>query len=115
MANGNALLARAGKDFASPEAVFAAASRGDALATAAVAETARYLAMGIATLAMLIDPDCIVLTGGIGRQPILVDAARTATRALSVDPVGTLLDVRPSALGDDAGLIGAALLVTSVA
>jgi glucokinase len=114
MANGNALLARAGKNFASPEGVFAAARRGDALATAAVAETARYLAMGIAIVAMVIDPDRIVLAGGIGRQPILVDAIRTATRSLSVDLAGTLLDVRPSALGDNAGLIGAALLVPSV-
>ena len=112
MANGGALLRRAGESFASPEDVFGAAARGETRAVEAVEETAYYLAVGIATAAMVVDPNCIVLTGGIGRQPMLVDAARAAARGLSVEPVDRFIDVRAGALGDDGGLVGAALLVT---
>jgi glucokinase len=64
-------------------------------------------AIGVANLAHLYSPDVVVLGGGLGRvgslllDPILADLARRGPRGLSVDVVG-------AALGDDAGLAGAA-------
>ena len=69
-----------------------------------VAEAA---AIGVANLAHLYSPDVVVIGGGLGRvgslllDPIRAHLARRGPRRLTVDVVG-------SALGDDAGLAGAA-------
>ena len=115
MANGAALHARAGKAFASAADVFAAAEQGDELALAAVKTTADYLAIGIAAAVSMLDPECVVLAGGLGRQPLLVEAAAARACELCVEPLGRLLDVRVAVLGDDAGLLGAAMLARAEA
>ena len=115
MANGAALHARAGKAFASAADVFAAAEQGDELALAAVKTTADYLAIGIAAAVSMLDPECVVLAGGLGRQPLLVEAAAAQARGLCVEPAGRFLDVRAAELGDDAGLLGAAMLARAEA
>ncbi|MEU1728942.1 ROK family transcriptional regulator [Nonomuraea sp. NPDC005692] len=51
---------------ATPEAIFAAASRGDGLASAIVAEEARRIALRIATISRVADVELVVLGGGIG-------------------------------------------------
>ncbi|MGW4410025.1 ROK family protein [Nonomuraea sp. NPDC004702] len=51
---------------ATPEAIFAAASRGDGLASAIVAEEARRIASRIATISRVADVELVVLGGGIG-------------------------------------------------
>jgi glucokinase len=64
-------------------------------------------AIGVANLAHLYSPDVVVIGGGLGRvgsfllDPIRVHLARRGPRGLTVDVVG-------AALGDDAGLAGAA-------
>jgi predicted NBD/HSP70 family sugar kinase len=69
-----------------------------------VAEAA---AIGVANLAHLYSPDVVVIGGGLGRvgslllDPIRTHLARHGPRRLTVDVVG-------AALGDDAGLAGAA-------
>ena len=69
-----------------------------------VAEAA---AIGVANLAHLYAPDVVVIGGGLGRvgslllDPIRAHLARHGPRGLTVDVVG-------AALGDDAGLAGAA-------
>ncbi len=69
-----------------------------------VAEAA---AIGVANLAHLYSPDVVVIGGGLGRvgslllDPIRAHLARRGPRGLTVDVVG-------AALGDDAGLAGAA-------
>ncbi|MFI6180045.1 ROK family protein [Nonomuraea sp. NPDC051191] len=51
---------------ATPEAIFAAASQGDGLASAIVAEEARRIALRIATISRVVDVELVVLGGGIG-------------------------------------------------
>ncbi|MFI6920978.1 ROK family protein [Nonomuraea spiralis] len=51
---------------ATPEAIFAAASQGDGLASAIVAEEARRIAARIATISRVVDVELVVLGGGIG-------------------------------------------------
>ncbi len=110
MANGAALLAWAGPAFTSAEAVLVAAKRGDHVALSAVETTAGYLAIGVVAAVSLLDPECVVLAGGVGRQPLIVEAATAQARELCVEPLGLSLDVRAAELGDDAGLLGAARL-----
>jgi glucokinase len=110
MANGSALLEWAGPGFATAADVFAAAAEDSSAALDAVAELADYIAVGIVAAASMLDPECIVLAGGIGRQPAVVAAAVPRARTLCIEPLGDLLDIRVAELADDAGLIGAAAL-----
>ena len=110
MANGAALVERAGPGFATAAEVLEAAGRGVRAAGEALAEVSAYLAVGVAAVASMLDPACIVLAGGIGRQPALVAEVVARARELCIEPLGGLLDVRAAQLGDDAGLLGAAAL-----
>lgn len=111
MANAAAVEAYAGPGFDGAPAVFAAAAAGDRRAIAAVTRVAGHLAVGVATVASLLDPERIVLAGGIGSSPFLADRVGAAAPDHCIPPLGDYLDVRPAALGTDAGLIGAGALV----
>nr|WP_234434345.1 ROK family transcriptional regulator [Streptomyces sp. NRRL F-5126] len=84
--------------------VFAAARAGDATALRAVECEAARLAHAVAALAAVLDPELVVLGGGVGRNgDLLLGPLRTCLRELT--------PLRPrvvtSALGDDAVLLGA--------
>jgi predicted NBD/HSP70 family sugar kinase len=81
--------------------VFAAAAHGDPRAAELLDDQARALAAGIRAVRALLDPELIVLGGGIGMRRGVVERVRTA-----LEP-GAPIEV--SALGEDAGLIGALL------
>ncbi len=93
-------------------AVTAAAQRGDALAGRVLTEAGCWLGVGIASLVNSLDPAVIVVGGGaLSAGPLLLDPAVEAyhARVIARDyrAVPPVLRAR---LGDDAGLIGAALL-----
>ena len=82
---------------------------GNALAKEIVARQADTLARGIANITCTLDPEVIVIGGSVAfHNPEYVELARR--RALEYVNHPAALDVRPAQLGDDAGLIGAALL-----
>jgi glucokinase len=110
MTNGAALTSRAGGTYESAKAVLDAAERGNSGALSAVRTTAGYLAIGVAAVASLLDPECIVLAGGVGRQPLIVEQTAPLAKRLCVEPIGSLLDLRAAQLGDDSGLLGAAVI-----
>jgi predicted NBD/HSP70 family sugar kinase len=84
--------------------VFAAARRGDAAAGRAVEAEAARLAMGIATVSAVLDPELVILGGGVGRNgDLLLEPIERELRELS--PFRPRVVV--SALGDDAVLHGA--------
>jgi predicted NBD/HSP70 family sugar kinase len=88
----------------SAERVFAAARRGDTLAAQVVEIEARHLALGIATIAPVLDPEVVILGGGVGRSgDLLVEPIERELQALSPFRPRVLV----SALGDDAVLYGA--------
>lgn len=98
-----------------PDAVDAArtlqaAERGDPGALAAVEETGCYLGLGVAAVANMLDPDIIVLGGGLGSTPAMLAAARRGVSEHCIAPTDQLVRVEIAQLGDDAGLWGAALL-----
>jgi predicted NBD/HSP70 family sugar kinase len=83
--------------------VFAAAVDGDTAAVAVVTRQAEILASALLALASLIDPEMIVLGGGIGSNAYLLEPVRSALDAIAPWPTR----VETSALGPRAGVIGA--------
>lgn len=77
--------------------VFAAAALGDEAARRVVAEEAVLTAKAIASVIAVVDPELVVLGGGIGRSPGFGAAVATELRHLA--PV--VPPVQVSALGDD--------------
>lgn len=91
---------------------FDAARQGDPVGQALVDRYIAYLAAGLSTLIVLFRPQVILIGGGIGNegeallQPLRLQMAQStyAAEEIGVPPV------RSAALGNDAGIIGAAML-----
>lgn len=82
--------------------VFDAAERGDDRARGVVADEARLVARAICSVVAVVDPEVVVLGGGIGKAAGLVDAVRTELARLAPFPV----DLRVSALGAESVVEG---------
>ena len=90
------------------------ARNGDAKALNAIRETARFLGLGLATIANVINPDCIYLSGEITTSWDLIESdvrAALASRALTESAGRTLLRVTPTQ--DYPRLKGAAALIAA--
>jgi fructokinase len=92
------------------EEIVAAAEAGDDEARSALARHADRLARGLAHVVNILDPDVIVLGGGLSRLEHLYHELPTLMRPhiFADDPV---VDVRPPRWGDASGVRGAAWLV----
>ena len=86
----------------SARSVFAAAARGDERAAAVVAGEARLVAKAVSAVVTVVDPELVILGGGIGQAPGFAAAVTDELRVLA--PV--LPEVRVSALGTDAVVAG---------
>jgi glucokinase len=92
-----------------------AAEAGDPLALRAFHRSATALAAMIASVGAVCDLDLVVIGGGVAKSgPILFDPLRAALADYAGLSFIRGLQVVPAALGGDAGLIGAAALVSSV-
>ena len=96
----------------SPEALFMAASSGNAAALTVVEEFCWWLAQGIANLAACFDPRLVVLGGGVieGQHLILEPTARHLASAIEGGALRKPPMIVPTALGPEAGAVGAAIL-----
>jgi len=91
--------------------VFEAAAAGDERAMAVVAEEARLIAQTICAVITVVDPDLIVLGGGIGRAPGFAEAV-----AAELEPIAPVMpDIKVSALGTDAVVDGCLTAGTGLA
>ena len=115
MVGDNLLLAAAGRPpGGGPPAVaevIKAADAGDARAGDAVDTAARWLGLGLRPVFALFNPEMVVLGGLLSqvwtaRREIVLDGLDPANLISARDA----LDIRPSRLGDDASLLGAAEL-----
>lgn len=87
------------------------AVEGETSAREAIEETARLLATGIANVAWGLDADVVVIDGAITEAwPLLDPVLRTSVSDDGYEGVGLNVLIRPSILGGDAALIGAATL-----
>jgi len=92
----------AGARLRSARSVFAAAAAGDSRAREVVATEAAIVARALTAVVAVVDPELIVLGGGIGRAPGF--AEEVGARLAELSPV--VPDVRPSALGEGAVVDG---------
>jgi glucokinase len=84
---------------------------GDNIAMALVDEYVRYLAIGIGIVENMLDPDVIALGGGVSNTgPFLLDKVIEASRGKGVFAGQDYADIRLAVSGNDAGIIGAAML-----
>jgi glucokinase len=88
--------------------VYDAANNGDALALEVVRDTAKFLGTGVANLLNLLNPDVVVITGGVTRagdrlfEPLRAEVKRRAFR-----PAVQACRIVPGKLAGTAGMVGA--------
>jgi glucokinase len=111
---GSAIARLAGGDprRATGSLVTQAAHEGDEVAAAILARVARRLGEGVAGLVNVLDPDIVVIGGGVGEAGDLLfrplrESFLAAVEGADVRPE---VPIVPAHLGNDAGAIGAALL-----
>lgn len=88
------------------EMVLEAARQGDQLACQAVNGTVEYLSIAVANLVCIVDPDRIVLSGGLGEYGDLF-ADRIREKIAGVIPTEYMPEIIPSSLKLDAAVYGA--------
>ena len=104
------LLAQAGE--ITGLAVFQAADRGDAVAQAVIDQYCVYVAAGFTDLVNSLAPEMILLGGGISRQGerILAPMREYVMNNCFGQKDGAIPVIKAAALGNEAGIIGAAAL-----
>jgi glucokinase len=93
-----------------PEAIHQAALAGEAAARATFQRTGEILGIALAGLANVLDPDVIVLGGGVSQAgEMLLAPARRLLRERCMIPEPWLPEIRTASLGPEAAVVGAAL------
>ena len=104
--NGNWALCTSG-------ALSRALEQGDKAVSRALNEAAEALGVGIGSLCNILGPEKVILGGGVIEAvgdtllPVIRKAAKENAFGINIDNV----DIVPAALGDDAGIMGAAALI----
>jgi glucokinase len=113
-ANASALMRYGHGNYKSCEEIVAAANSGDLAGQGAVQVFAQYLAIGCASVVNLLDPEMLILGGGLAQNNSLLISALTEELAkrVTVWPQRHLR-VQASALGYSAGVLGAAAVASA--
>jgi glucokinase len=91
-----------------------AARAGDAIAAAVIGAAGTVLGRAIGGLCNVLDPDVVVLAGGvIALGPMLLDPLTSALRGETL-PGPTDVQVRVSSLGENAGIVGAGIAARQI-
>ncbi len=91
------------------KAVFEAAEAGSQYAKDLIGRTGRLLGIGIATMVNAIDPQIVVIAGGmVAVGEMLLGPCREAVRANSLRPASENVKIVAAELAGDAGIVGAA-------
>jgi predicted NBD/HSP70 family sugar kinase len=85
-------------------------NKTDPHATQTIERMIHFFGRGIANLINILDPDCIVLGGGVGNIDLLYTEGKEAVKKFIFNPRLETLLLKPK-LGDSAGVFGAAFLV----
>ena len=95
----------------SAKTVFDAAREGDVIAMRVFRRYVKYLSLAIYDIATFLDPEVIVLGGGVSKAgAFLLDAVREEMPKYAMYKTLPLPRVELAKLGPDAGIIGAAML-----
>jgi len=92
--------------------VYDTAREGDSLCKQVVEETGRYLGIGIANIVNLINPEMVILGGGMAKaEDLIFEPVRKYVREHAFTAAMEGVEVVPAALGVNAGAIGAVAYV----
>src|SRR4051794_7450836 len=92
--------------------VVGAARAGDPGAHGALVRIGQKLGVGLASLLNLLDPDVVVIGGGLGSDAgaRLLEPAERVARERALEPAASAARFAIAELGGDAGMLGAAML-----
>lgn len=94
------------------ETIAEADEQGDPLARRILEETGEYLGAGLSNLVNTLNPELIVMGGGVIRGvPQLLDLAEASMRRRSLADAAAAVRVTTARFGREAGVIGAGVLV----
>ncbi len=89
-----------------------AASEGDEVSIETLRETGYYIGIGVANAINILNPDKVVIGGGIAQAgDLLFDPIRTTVEVNALYEPLQAVEIVPAQLGDDAGVLGGAALV----
>jgi glucokinase len=92
-----------------PAALAAAAHGGDPIAKQLWSQLGMELGVGLANVIWLLNPDTIVIGGGVANAgDLLFDPIRQTIQSVTMPTFYENLRILPAALGNDAGVIGSA-------
>ncbi|MBT9137549.1 MAG: Glucokinase [Syntrophomonadaceae bacterium] len=95
-----------------PEIISQAALKGDKLSVEIWNEVGRYIGVAIAGLANLLNPEIVIIGGGVANADFLVfDEIKATIKKRAMRMPAKMVRVVPAKLGGDAGMIGAGILV----
>lgn len=99
-------------DAITPAIVCQAAQQGDVVAKRIFTKMGEYLGIGLASVVNLLNPEKIVIGGGVADAgDILFDPLRKTLKDRAMPIQGAAVEVVQAELGNSAGLIGASLLI----
>lgn len=92
--------------------VFYLAEQGNKEAQSIIDETVRFLAIGIANITHVVNPDLFVVGGGVmDSKQFILTPLRDKVKEFVYPQLASSIKIVPTALGGQAGVIGAAMLV----
>ena len=97
------------------KSIFSAADQGDPVALAVTAQFVKYLAVGVTNLVNILQPDVLAIGGGVAGAPdhlLLTPLQNYVHEYCYGRHVGHYPKVVKAQMGNDAGIVGAALIHT---
>ena len=94
-----------------PKRIAQAASAGDELAQEIFSETGRYIGVALTSIAHILNPQIAIIGGGIAAagEDLLFQHIRSEFEKRAMD-IPRKMEIVPAKLGNNAGLVGAAML-----
>lgn len=96
-----------------PETISKEAYKGDTFAKSIIESAGHYLGIGIASLCAVLDPEKVILGGGISKvgEMLFKEIKKEVNKRLYSRKN---IEILPAALGDHAGIVGSAFFVSSL-
>ena len=95
-----------------PKLIADAAAEGDPIALETFEETGYYIGLGIASMVNLLNPEMVVVGGGVAQAgDLILDPIRRSARANAIKSLIDSCPIVGAELGDDAGILGGVSLV----
>jgi glucokinase len=103
-------LAQGKQDDITAETVYLAAKDGDQLSLDVITGAARYLGKGVLNLVHIFSPDMVILGGSVARMgDLLFEPVRRIVGEQAFPLMAKSVQIVPARLGNDAGVVGAAV------